>query len=205
MLRTLNKQPISPELWHHTLDDLARHFPVDAGDDLLDLCCGNGLFAAHFAESCRSVTAVDVSDSLLERLRAMALPNVTVESADIRKLRLAPGRFSRVLVYAGIQYLSEAECVSLMRRMFDWLRPGGILFVGDIPDRELMWTFYDTPERRAAYFENCLAGEDVVGTWYGRDWLEHLALDSGFREADALSQDPKLIYSHFRFDLRCVR
>ena len=205
VLRTFNKQPITPERWERTLDYLDAQFPVSASDDILDLCSGNGLFTAHFAPRCRSVTAVDISADLLTNLEQRKLTNVRILQSDIRKVFFEEGSFSRILLYAGIQYLSEGEAVALFREMFKWLKPDGLLFVGDIPDRGKLWSFYNTPDRLTLYFDNQIRGQDVVGTWFDKSWLLRLAENTGFHQAVAIRQPNEQIYAHFRFDLKAKR
>ncbi|MFZ1689151.1 MAG: class I SAM-dependent methyltransferase [Flavobacteriales bacterium] len=205
VLRTLNKEPITEQRWRFTLQTLDKVYPVGADDDVLDLCCGNGLFTAHFAPKCRSVTAVDISPDLLHTLQHRGLPNVTTQCVDMRTADFPEGAFSRILLYAGLQYIDHAECIALFRRMARWLRPGGLLFVGDIPDRSRLWAFYNTPERQALYFDNLIAGRDVIGTWFDGEWLQPLCASSGFARTEVLAQDPELICAHFRFDLLVTR
>jgi SAM-dependent methyltransferase len=205
VLRTSNKQPIAQPLWEKTLAYVDRLFPVGSTDDVLDLCCGNGLFSAHFAGMSRTVTAVDVSPDLLGGLARLSLSNVITLCSDAREAQFAEGAFSRIWLYAGIQYLSESEVVLLFRKMLHWLRTGGLLFIGDIPDRARMWSFYNTPERRSQYFDNCIDDRDVVGTWFDSLWLKQLAEATGFREAEVIQQPSEQIYAHFRFDMRAER
>lgn len=205
VLRTFNKQPITSERWQLTLNYLDTQFPVGVTDDVLDLCSGNGLLTAHLAPRCRSVTAVDISADLLATLDQRKLHNVQTLQSDIRKLSFEEGSFSRILLYAGIQYLSEGEVVALLREIFKWLKPGGLLFVGEIPDRGRLWSFYNTPERLALYFDNQISGRDVVGTWFDTSWFLRLAESTGFLQANVIQQPPEQIYAHFRFDLRAQR
>ena len=205
VLRTLNKQPIAVERWQDTLTYLDRLFPVGPVDDVLDLCCGNGLFSAHFSPRARTVTAVDISPDLLGNLTRRSLPNVTTLCSDVRKVHFVEGAFSRILLYAGIQYFSEGEVVLLFQSMHHWLRPEGLLFIGDIPDRARLWSFYNTPERRKQYFENCINDQDVVGTWFDSLWLRYLAEKTGFRKAEPIPQPSEQIYAHFRFDMKVQR
>lgn len=205
VLRTFNKQPITPERWAFTLSELDRDFPTGGDDDVLDLCCGNGLFTAHFAERCKSVTSVDISPDLLRALDERKLRNVTTRCSDMRAADFPDGSFSRVLIYAAVQYIDHAETIALFRKAFRWLRPGGLLFIGDVPDRSRLWSFYNTPERQALYFENLISGRDVVGTWFDAEWLLRLCTSSGFTSARHIAQHPDLIYAHFRFDLLAER
>ncbi|MEK6806990.1 MAG: class I SAM-dependent methyltransferase [Pseudomonadota bacterium] len=201
VLRTSNKVPISNEQWQLTLAEIDRRFPVGSEDDLLDLCCGNGLLTAHFAPVCRRVVALDISPDLLATLAARGFQNVSTQCMDLRDADFPEGMFSRILIYAGLQYIDHAEAVVLLRKACRWLRPGGVLFAGDIPDRLRLWSFYNTPERRKLYFDNLVAGRDVVGTWFDAHWLEYLSLSAGFASAERIDQHPNLIYAHFRFDL----
>lgn len=205
VLRTFNKAPIDNERWAFTLKELQRTFPVNENDDVLDLCSGNGLFTAHFAPRAKTVTSVDISPDLLHAVEKRNLPNVSTLCSDMRTAEFADNQFSKILLYAALQYIDEQECIELFTRMARWLRPGGLLFVGDIPDRKRMWSFYNTEERRSLYFENLAVGKEVVGTWFEPEWLRHLSSHCGFAERVLLDQHPDLIYAHFRFDMLLTR
>jgi hypothetical protein len=73
--------------------------------------------------------------------------------------------------------------------------------LGDVPDAERIWNFFDTPPRRHAYFEQLAAQQPIIGTWFASPWLEHLAYDAGFARAVVLSQPASFPFQHFRFDL----
>jgi SAM-dependent methyltransferase len=205
VLRTFNKQPITKERWQQTLEYLARQIPVSGDDLVLDLCSGNGLLTSYFASLCKSITAVDISADLLEKIEQHRLVNVRTLQSDIRKLNFDEGSFTCIIIYAGIQYLTESESVILFKKMFNWLKPGGLLFIGDIPDRARLWTFYNTNERKALYFEYQAVSRDVVGTWFDESWLLNLALSIGFQAAQVIHQPSEQIYAHFRFDLKVQR
>ena len=203
VLRTLNKQPISKEKWQFTLAEIDSQFKVKEGDRVLDLCSGNGLLSRHFASKGALVRAVDISADLLEGLKDET--GIEVENADIRNVNYEPESFDHVLLYAGVQYLNLAETVILFQRIHSWLKPGGSVFVGDIPDLDHQFSFYNNPERQAVYFQNLLKGIDVVGTWFRKDWLVNLAAHLGFAKADVVPQNEELIYAKYRFDLKLVK
>jgi cyclopropane fatty-acyl-phospholipid synthase-like methyltransferase len=205
VLRTFNKKPISEEDWRFTLSEIEGKFPISEEDDLLDLCCGNGLLTATYAGRCASITAVDISPELLAVLNAQALPGVTTKCADMRDASFTSGAFSKIMFYAAIQYLDHAETVSLFRNFSNWLRPGGLVLIGDIPDSNRLWSFYNTPERRHTYFQNLLAERDVVGTWFDPKWVEQLAMDCGFSTYQHMAQDTRLLNAHYRFDVKLIR
>jgi ubiquinone/menaquinone biosynthesis C-methylase UbiE len=172
-----------------------------ADDTLLDLCCGNGLFASAFSEQVASIHAVDISSVLTERLEARSFCNVHVNTCDMRDVRYPPQSFSKVLWYAGIQYIDDSDIVAMIRRIRFWMKPGGTLMIGDIPDRAKLWLYFNDDVRCSAYFDGLERRKPIIGTWIDADWLERLCLSSGFLEANKAIQHPRLIYADFRYDL----
>jgi cyclopropane fatty-acyl-phospholipid synthase-like methyltransferase len=205
VLRTRNKQPIDQRKWEITLDTVAQQLELQSDDTLLDLCCGNGLFTAAFGPRVASVQAVDISAVLTGRLAAHGMPNVRVLTSDMRDTQFVPQSFSKVLWYAGIQYIDEPDITAMVRRIRGWMKPGGILMIGDIPDRAKLWDYFNDDIRRAAYFDGLEQRKPIIGSWLDAAWTERLCLASGFASAKAVSQHDELIYSDFRYDLiaRC--
>ncbi|HKX46392.1 MAG TPA: class I SAM-dependent methyltransferase [Planctomycetota bacterium] len=205
VLRTYAKRPIDPERWERTVLFVERELRLGPDARLLDLCCGNGLFTERFAPHCAAVTAVDVAPELVARVEQAGLPNVEARVADVREVDFEDGSFDRVLVYAAIQYLDPREAVELLVRAARWLAPGGLLYLGDVPDAARRWVFFDTPEREAVHFDNLRAGTAIIGTWFEREWLAKACRYAGFESARALDQPPEMIYSSFRFELVATR
>ncbi len=201
VLRVRNGQPIAQDQWIFTVSHVAAQLALDPGDSLLDLCCGNGLFCDAFSSTVSRISAVDISENLVERLRERNLPNVDVFAMDINKIEFPAGSFTKILWYAGIQYLSEPQIIDMMSKIRRWLKPGGRLLIGDIPDRKKIWAYFNTSERRHAYFDNLKQGTPIIGTWLDPEWLTQLCLYAGFSEAAAKPQHHELIYADFRFDL----
>ena len=205
VLRTFAKQPIDEACWAKTLAWVRSELHLTEGHRLVDLCCGNGLFSRDFAGACAHLTAVDVSGDLLAGLNALALPSVVTKESDMRALDFPSDSFDRILLYAAVQYLSERECVALFEQMFDWIEPGGILYVGDVPDRSRMWNFFDNTERQQTYFGNVKKGEMIVGTWFDPEWLGNLCRAIGFSSVRIVPQPDFMIYKSFRYELVAVR
>lgn len=203
--RTIHKVPIDDDRWRVQLQEIEHKLALDASDTLLDLCAGNGLITLPLAARCRSATAVDVSAPLLDALRAAGAPNLVVIEADVRTVALPPGAYSRGLMYGALQYFVEREVIGLFETMHRCLAPGGRFLVGDVPDVDRLFAFHSRPEWVAAYFESVRRGQPAVGTWFKQEVLVALARYVGFREAEVLAQDPRLINAHYRFDLRLTK
>lgn len=201
VLRTRNKKPVDIDTWKYTLKSVENQLDLKHDDELLDLCCGNGLFSSAFSSKVSKVTAVDLSYSLIDKIQSKGIPNIKAMSADIREVHFENASFSKVLWYAGIQYISESEIVEVLKKIKSWLKPNGILLIGDIPDRERIWEYFNSTERKMAYFDNLAQGRPIIGTWIDPLWIKNLCEVLGFSEVNSIMQDEKLIYADFRFDL----
>ncbi|MDB2423482.1 class I SAM-dependent methyltransferase [Paracoccaceae bacterium] len=205
VLRTFSKLPIDEKRWELTLGKVHQQMKMKEGHRFLDLCCGNGLFARHFSEYCARLLAVDISPDLLRNLQKLEQDGLEVLEADMRKVDFPENTFDRILCYAAVQYLDLAETVKLFERMAFWLEPGGILYIGDVPNHKRLWQFFDTEERQATYFRNIRDHEAIVGTWFEPEWLRRLGLYAGFSEVRIIDQPEYMIYHTFRYEAVLVR
>ena len=202
VLRTTNGKPIEDESFQPILDWVLLNLELCPTDDVLDLCCGNGIFSLPIAERCRSVYGVDVSFDFVSSIEASERPNITTLASDIRNLDFPAERFDRVLLYAGIQYFSLSEAYCLIANIWNWLRPNGVLLLGDVPDLENRWAFFRTTEQRRNYFDSLAAGKPIIGTWFQFDWLRFAGDSAGFSNCELLRQPEGFPYAHFRYDVR---
>jgi hypothetical protein len=120
-------------------------------------------------------------------------------------LNLAEESCDVILLYAGIQYFSPSEVVELMEKVEHWLVPGGLLYIGDIPDHEKLWGFFNSREREAAYFSSLQKKAPIVGEWFDFKFLEKLGFYAGFSRVEKVEQTPEMIYSFFRYDMRLIK
>jgi len=117
------------------------------GQSILELGCGWGsltlCMAAAYPHS--RITAVSNSHSqrefILERARQRGLTNVEVITADIGQFRPTE-TYDRVVSVEMFEHVrNHAE---LLRRISEWLVPGGFLFVHHFSHRELPYLFEDS-------------------------------------------------------------
>jgi cyclopropane fatty-acyl-phospholipid synthase-like methyltransferase len=201
VLRTLNKQPIAPDVFAAIVDSIVTILEPRSDNDLLDLCCGNGVITRELSGRVKTITAVDLSKEFVSQLDKGVAGNITAFVGDARTIEFSEKSFDRILCYAGIQYLSESETVDLFVRMRKWVRDGGLVVLGDIPDAARRWNFFNSPERESLYFDALRVGEPIVGYWFELGWIERLAHHAGFLSAVAHMQPLSLPYQHYRFDL----
>jgi cyclopropane fatty-acyl-phospholipid synthase-like methyltransferase len=203
--RTIKKVPIDDARWDYTVGEISNILKVGPDDNLLDLGAGNGLISKPFSKKCRSVTAVDISSALLMQIDRGEFPNIKIVIGDVRNIQFAERSFSKCIMYFAMQYFTEKEAIDIFESVHSWLVPGGTFFIGDIPDVDQRWTFFNTSERVDAYFKSIRQETPILGTWFKRDFLEKLGWYTGFSACKILDQDPKLINAHYRFDLKLIK
>ncbi len=92
-------------------DFIGQLLDVGPSDNVLDLCCGNGLISVRMAKNAHMVVGVDFSEMLLEQARSQfSAPNITYLQGDARLLHQAVGTrtFDKAYISAAFQYFDDA-------------------------------------------------------------------------------------------------
>lgn len=105
-------------------------------EQAVDLGCGSGQVTLELAPRVCSVLAVDVSDKmialLLEKAAKKGAANVEGRAEPVEALQLAAGSVDLVVSNYALHHLRDSDKPLLVRHVFDWLRPGGRLVIGDM-------------------------------------------------------------------------
>ena len=107
------------------LDFLFRHFPPEGR--LLELGCGTGIFTLPVAGRGYDLTALDISQKMLDesrrKLEAAGVANVSLLKADVDDLpELEP--FNAVFGIGLLEYLDSPE--TFVKKAAELLRTGGV-------------------------------------------------------------------------------
>ncbi|GAA4069481.1 class I SAM-dependent methyltransferase [Actinomadura miaoliensis] len=107
------------------LADLRTRLPGHA--EVLDVGCGCGIPVARCLSTAgHRVTGVDVSDVQIERARRL-VPDATFIRADATQIRFPNGSFDAVVCLYALIHMPLDQQPGLLRRIAQWLRPGGWL------------------------------------------------------------------------------
>lgn len=104
--------------------------------DVLDAGAGDGATAQLLAGRTRSITCIDVSETLIDaaRVRLAAHPNVRAEVADLHALSFADRSFDQVLLLNVLTHLrAPAQAITEVARV---LRPGGRVALVTLAEHE---------------------------------------------------------------------
>ena len=190
--------------------DIRNRLSVSEKDVILDVCCGNGALTKRIAVSCRKITGVDFSLQLLERAKKIAsdeqILNIEYQLSDVLKIDglFSAGTFDKIYCYFSFQYFNAVNRSSLLKKMKQLLKPGGMIFIGDVPDRRKKWNFYPNKfkyyRERISHLVKGREGECDLGWWIGPNEMEDWCASNNL-ECKVLSQEPDLPHAHYRFDV----
>jgi cyclopropane fatty-acyl-phospholipid synthase-like methyltransferase len=192
--------PINEELWQQTLSFLSNQLELNKNDRLLDIASGSGMISIPFSKNVKSICSIDISEKLFKNYNNYR--NIQTITADIRDYDFKAKEFSKIIFYFAIQHFTMEESVYLFEKIHKWLSPGGIAYIGDIPDIKFLFKFFDTIERETDFFNSLKKDRPIIGTWYSREFLLKLGNFTGFEKVEIIEQPTCFINAHYRFDLK---
>jgi SAM-dependent methyltransferase len=145
---------VSDEGWSHNAHYhkfLLQHVPSGCRE-ALEIGCGTGAFSRALAERAQHVIAFDLSPEMIRiaQSRSLHVPNLDFQLADVMSRDLPAEQFDCI---GSLATLHHVPLRSVLLKLKESLRPGGVLLVLDLFERE-----------RNVFRRNGL-----------RDWLLHLA------------------------------
>ncbi len=119
---------------------------------VLDLGCGRGELAMHFAQQGYTVTAIDYSAAAITLAQScfadqpQLQSRVTFHCADVNPIDLPLAHYDLVLATDLIEHLNPTEVATLYDRINRWLKPDGLFIIHTFPNR---WYYdYDYARKR---------------------------------------------------------
>lgn len=114
------------------------------GMDILELGCGWGSMTLWMAEQFPAARITAISNSapqrefILARAAARGLHNVQIMTVDVNDFEITQ-KFDRVVSIEMFEHIRNYQ--TLLRRISNWLKPGGKLFVHIFCHRQLLYPF----------------------------------------------------------------
>ena len=182
--KTINKKPIPRQVYDLMVRRIREMLELAPSDHLLDLCCGNGLVTFDLAQYVGHATSVDFATHLVETARSLkSRPNTTYFCGDARKplaCFLDPSACpAKILMNAALAYFDPEDFKAILANIMAHNQQTGFLALfTDVPNKEWMLRFYNTPERLARYRENQktpLNNNDGMGRWWSPREMREIA------------------------------
>jgi ArsR family transcriptional regulator len=128
--------------------------------DVADIGCGEGYLAIEMAAWARMVTAIDRSDDVLERAKALAtrrrMTNIDWQKGDLARLPLRDASIDLALMSQALHHAGEPErAVADAVRV---LRHGGRLLILELKEHSQAWVRTRFGDRRLGFSDADLRG-----------------------------------------------
>jgi len=173
---------------------------LDGSDILLDICCGNGMITSRLAGYVSFIYAVDFSEGLINIANtANKKSNIKYEVGNIISLKYSDFKgINKICMSSCFQYLSKDEAEEFLKNLS--LLKNVTIYISNIPDKEKIWDYYDTDEKKKFYSEREKEGRPHMGTWWDKKDIEKVVNGYSF-QYKFLSINKDLNTSYYRFDL----
>jgi 2-polyprenyl-3-methyl-5-hydroxy-6-metoxy-1,4-benzoquinol methylase len=188
------------------LDRIAEHIAglleLGANDDLLDVCCGNGLLTSRLAKVCRHAVGADFSPVLIAKAKE-DFPSIEFKLVDAMSpdfMKDQHQRFDKISLYFSFQYFERVDQGrQVIENLVRCCKPGGLILLGDIPDREKFFSYYDSVKKLGRLILQMLRGKNDMGKFWSSEELNVICRDLGMK-GEKLVEPASLPYAHYRMD-----
>jgi len=201
--KTVNKKPISDEVYKEIVKSIQYNLNINYNDDVLDLCCGNGLITKSLSYECKSITGIDFSKKLIEIAKKHnSAQNIEYIYGDINDIYnfFKERTFSKAFLYEALQHFDTKQFEKLLANLKLLIKERFIFFVGSVPDKNKKWKFYNTLRRKLSYIWKVIINDEAIGMWWDKDLIRQIC-DKSNLHVQFIKQNDKLHTAHYRFDL----
>ena len=201
------RAPDGNEAFHRkVVQDTVMHIrtqlDLKPSDVLVDVCCGNGLLSKALSKHCKKVYAVDQSAALIDEAKKY-------RHADTIHYHVAPAsdfadqlpeKADKVLLFFAFQYFESVNAgMRVIEELSKSVKPGGLIFLGDIPDKKALFKFYNNPVKLLRLLKDTIMNTNMMGKFWSEKELNLICEKAGL-EGHYQKQPPQLLYAHYRFD-----
>ncbi len=140
-----DEEPRRVKLAGEISDTILKSLPLSQEWDALDFGCGTGLVTLQLAPALRSITGVDSSSGMIDRLdtkiRQTGYTNVRTELCDLDKGHLPSGRYH--LITSAMTLHHVEKLAPLFQSFKALLHPGGWVALADLETED--GSFHEDP------------------------------------------------------------
>jgi ubiquinone/menaquinone biosynthesis C-methylase UbiE len=197
----ITKEKISKEQLDQIAAYIAKQIDLRKEDRLLDLCCGNGIITLRLAEFCDTIVGVDFSPEQIRNAKNRQVPNVDFIQGDAMKVdEIINEPFDKIVCHFSFQYFdSFRKGFTVLQKMKSILKPGGCIFLGDIPDYDKKGIFFPLWIPRLRHEARRILGREPMGKFWKKKSLNRMARKLKL-EGKVVEQSPDMFYAHYRYD-----
>ena len=206
---TENGKPISQQHLQLMLDHVEQAMKFESHDAVLELCCGNGLFASSFCGSVRKYTGIDFSSALIEVAeKHHGASNVEYVVGDVTQLAdihaLNGRKFSKMFMNASLQHFTPSLFGEILDGLSPFLEKEATLLLSCVPRHGRQKVLFGTIRKRIQRAYLKLTNRDIFGHWWSLEDMRGPAEKRGFKcQEHPIPQ--ALFFSKYRFSVLLKR
>ena len=202
--RTVRGEPANENQIQFITKAITTGLKLQPGDNLIDLCCGNGALTSRLKNSVSQLIGVDNSGYLISIAKEFfeESPNVSFEHTEIVDFLniLTPAKaltFNKALCYGSFSYLEQSIIDNIMTQFNLKFKTVSHFYIGNIPDRTKVDIFFqDSMPKNADLASN----ESIIGKWWTK--TEIIELAEKYEWKATIVDMPETFYaSAYRFDV----
>lgn len=205
--RTVNRKPVAKEVFDKIIECILADLDLAYSDVLVDFCCGNGLFTYELKDKVKQIIGVDFSQPIIDTANKFrAAPNITycmggvVEYMKTFKDAWPGVSPNKYLMNDSLAYFSPADLENMLTGIMA-VSPEFTYLIRGVPNDELKWNYYNTPERKQFYADLIAKGDltnDGLGTWWQPSDIRAICDKLGLQ---CVIRNQELPVSDYRMDI----
>lgn len=192
------------ERFERLTQDLEAVMRPQRGDSVLDLGGGNGLLSGRLFSHCRRLVVMDFCQTAMGEPGGRSHVGWVV--GDMKNPPFRQGSFTTLFSYSTFPHVgSQARALRMVEAWDSLLAPGGVLFIGDIPDRRAVPRVWieALPRLRTVLGVKFYVAILLQSSYSKRRILKHLTR-LGY-DARVIEQAPWRRFARQRFDILAVK
>lgn len=201
--KTVCGKIISNYQFNLIINSIVDTLQINSNDNVLDLCCGNGLVTKEIAKYCRNIVGVDYSKPLIDIANSVHLqPNCNYVHQSILELKSSDfdSKFTKVYMYEALQHFKPKQLYNILEIIRKISTTEVQILFGSVPNKKNLWQFYNSPSRKFDYYKRKLLNKEAIGMWWSNNIIEKISrlynFDCFFKD-----QNEDLYTAHYRFDV----
>lgn len=206
--KTVSSKPIDKYQFDIIVKDLLKELKITAEDNVIDLCCGNGLLTKYIAINAGFVLGIDFSAKMIKNANYYnAGDNIEYVHHDVIKINeltnnIKSKQINKVIIYDAIAYFSSQEFSNILESLNQSLVSNHSILLGNVLLQENKWKFYNTFKRKLNYLINnkILGDSKGLGKWWELNDLQNIINRFNYK-MKLIHQDSNLYSAHYRVDI----
>ena len=199
---TVEGKPISKLQQSEIINSITMGLELNRKDNVLDLCCGNGIITNDISRVVNKVIGIDGSESYITNARKLKNNHNIIYCCDdvlnFKEYTIGEN-INKIIFYASLAYFSKDELITILSNLKN--NKTEKIYIGSILDKNKKYKFFNTFKRRIHYLFNylILRNDLGLGNWWSKREIIKIAVAQGFK-IEILNQNPILHTAHYRFD-----